>query len=196
MNLLAEILSSRTRAEMFRLLFGAGSQGSFHLREIERRTGLSTGSLRQEAAKLQRLGLITCRKDGNRTYYEANRSHPLYQDIHHMVLKTVGLVDLLKESLGTTGIQCAFVFGSIAQGTAKAESDIDLMVVGSIGLRKLSSRISGVGNLVGREINPHVFTPGEYRDRVQRKEHFVTNVMESPRLFVVGSADDLEVMGK
>ena len=196
MNSLSEILSSRTRAEMFRLLFGAGTQMSFHLREIERRTGLSTGSLRQEITKLRKLGLITLRKDGNRTYYEANRHHPLFEDIHRIVLKTVGLVDVLKASLGKSGIQCAFVFGSVAQGTAKAESDIDLMVVGTIGLRKLTSLLSGVGNQLGREINPHVLTPEEYHDRVQRKDHFVTNVMESTRLFVVGNYDDLEVMGK
>ena len=196
MNTLSEILSSRTRAEMFRLLFGAGTQMSFHLREIERRTGLSTGSLRQEITKLRKLGLITLRKDGNRTYYEANRHHPLYEDIHRIVLKTVGLVDVLKAALEPTGIQFAFVFGSVAQETAKAESDIDLMVVGTIGLRKLTSLLSGIGNQLGREINPHVLTPDEYQERVRRKEHFITNVMASPKLFVIGNDNDLAVMGK
>lgn len=196
MNALSEILSSRTRAELFRLLFGVGTQISFHLREIERRTDLSTGSLRQEIAKLRKLGLITLRKDGNRTCYEANRQHPLFEDIHRIVLKTVGLVDVLKASLGSSGIQCAFVFGSVAQGTAKAESDIDLMVVGNIGLRKLAALLSGVGNQLGREINPHVLTPEEYRDRVRRKEHFVASVLASSRLFVVGNDDDLAGMGK
>lgn len=196
MNVLSEILSSRTRAELFRLLFGAGTQMSFHLREIERRTGLSTGSLRQETAKLRKLGLITLRKDGNRTCYEANRQHPLFEDIHRMVLKTAGLVDVLKAAIGSTGIQCAFVFGSVAQGTAKAESDIDLMVVGHLGLRKLTTLLSGVGNQLGREINPHVLTPEEYHDRVRRKEHFVTSVLASPRLFVIGNDNDLASMGK
>ncbi len=86
MNSLSEILSSRTRAEIFRLLFGAGIQMSFHLREIERRTDLSTGSLRQELTKLRKLGLVTLRKDGNRTYYEANRNHPLFEEVHRIVL--------------------------------------------------------------------------------------------------------------
>ena len=196
MDTLSEILSSRTRAELFALLFGVGTQMSFHLREIERRTGLSTGSLRQETAKLQKLGLITLRKDGNRTCYEANRQHPLFGDIHRIVLKTVGLVDVLKAALESASIQCAFVFGSVAQGVAKAESDIDLMVVGNIGFRKLSALLSGVGNQLGREINPHVLTPDEYHDRVRRKEHFVTSVLASPRLFVIGNDDDLAVMGK
>jgi len=113
-----------------------------------------------------------------------------------IVLKTVGLVDVLKAAIGSNSIQCAFVFGSVAQGTAKEESDIDLMVVGNIGLRKLTSLLSGMGNQLGREINPHVLTPEEYQDRVRRKEHFVMNVLASPKLFVVGNDDDLTIMGK
>jgi len=196
MNALSAILSSRTRAEMFRLLFGADPRTAFHLRELERLTGLSTGSLRQEIANLRKLGLISLRKDGNRTYYEADRRHPLFDDIHRIVLKTVGLVDVLKPALGVTGIRCAFVFGSIAQGTAKAKSDIDLMIIGSVGLRKVTSLLSGMGNRLGREINSHVLTPEEYAERVQRNEHFVSTVMGSSRLFVVGTDDDLAAMGK
>jgi uncharacterized protein len=93
-------------------------------------------------------------------------------------------------------MRCAFVFGSVAQGSAKADSDIDLMVVGSLGLRKVTSLLSGVGNQLGREINPHVLTPEEYRERVRRKEHFVSTVMASQKLFVVGTEDDLAAMGK
>ena len=113
-----------------------------------------------------------------------------------MVLKTVGLVDVLQTALGANGIQCAFVFGSVAQGTAKAESDIDLMIIGRIGLRKVTTLLSGVGNTLGREINPHVLTPEEYRGRVRRKEHFVTTVLASEQLFVVGTDNDLEAVGK
>jgi len=195
MDILTEFLSSRTRSAFLRLLFGLNSS-PLHARELERRSGIRIGSVRQEAARLVRLGLITLRKDGNRTYYEANRHHPLYEDIHRIVLKTVGLVDVLRAALESTGIQCAFVFGSVAQGTAKAESDIDLMVVGNIGLRKLTSLLSGIGNQLGREINPHVLTPEEYHERVRRKDHFVTSVMASPKLLVVGTEDDLTGVGK
>lgn len=180
---------------MLRLLFGLNSS-PLHARELERRSGIRIGSVRQEAARLLRLGLITLRKDGNRTYYEANRRHPLFEDIHRIVLKTVGLVDVLKAALGSTGIQCAFVFGSVAQGTAKAESDIDLVILGTIGLRKVTSLLAGIGNQLGREINPHVLSPEEYLKRVRNKEHFVSSLMTSPKLFVVGTDDELAAMGK
>ena len=195
MDVLIELLSSKTRAAIVRLLFGL-TPVPLHAREIERRAGVTLGAVRQEAAKLLRLGLVTVRKDGNRTYYEANRRHPLYEEIHRIVLKTAGLTDVLKAALADSGVQFAFVFGSVAQGTAKAESDVDLMIIGNIGLRKASALLSGVGNQLGREINPHVMTPQEYKDRLRRKEHFVANVMASTRILVVGNDDEFAAMGK
>jgi len=195
MDVLSEFLSSRTRAAIVRLLFGL-NPAPLHAREIERRAGVTIGAVRQEAAKLVRLGLITVRRDGNRTYYEANHQHPICEDLHRIVLKTVGLVDILKAALHTPGIRSAFVFGSVAQGTATAQSDIDLMVIGSIGLRKLTPLLAGIGNQVGREINPHVLSPDEFAQRLRRKEHFITTVMRTPRLMVVGNEDDLGSMGK
>ena len=196
MKLLAEILSSRTRAEVFRLLFGVKEQ-HLHIREIERRSGLAIGSIQDETRKLVKLGVVVRRRDGNRTYYEPNKKHPLYSDIRSIVLKTAGLTDNLKQALGSaTGIQCAFVFGSVASGTENAESDIDLMIIGSIGLRKLSGLLSGVAEVVGREINPHVMTEKEFAQRKRRKEHLVSRILESQKIFIVGIEDELEAMGK
>jgi len=194
MNLLAELLSSKTRAEVFRLLFGV-TEEHLHIRAIERRSGLAIGSVQDETRKLVKLGIVVRRRDGNRTYYEPNKKHPLYPDIRRIVLKTSGLTDILKQALGKAkGIGCAFVFGSVAAGTENAESDIDLMVIGSVGLRKLSSLLSGVADTLGREINPHVMTEKEFTQRRRRKEHLVSRIIESQKVFVVGTEDDLEAM--
>ncbi|MFH1266025.1 MAG: nucleotidyltransferase domain-containing protein [Planctomycetota bacterium] len=195
MNVLAEILSSRVRAEVFRLLFG-GAMPELHHREIVRRSGLSEGAVRQELNKLSRLDLIKRRKDGNRVYYAANREHPLHQELRRIVLKTVGLVGVLRERLQENDIRVAFVFGSIARGEETAGSDIDLMVIGNVGLRKLSSLLSEVTEQLGREVNPHVMTKTEYRKRSKKGDHFVTHVLDGPKFFIVGTERDFEAMGK
>lgn len=195
MNVLAAILSSRTRAEIFRLLFGPVSQ-SLHLREMERRTGLSTGSLRQEISKLQKLGLVTIRKDGNRVCYEPNNQHPLYQDIHSLVLKTAGLADILRDALKDKNIRFAFVFGSVARGEETAESDIDLMVIGNIGLRKIAGLLSGVSEQIGREINPHALTESEFAMRLKKRENLVSGIMVSSKLFIIGNEHEFKAVGK
>jgi len=89
----------------------------------------------------------------------------------------------------------AFVFGSLAQGTEGAGSDVDLMVIGYVGLRELSRRLSGVSERIGREVNVHAFARREFRKRCRSREHFVTTVLAGPKLFVRGGEDDLGAMG-
>jgi len=195
MNTLAEFLSSRSRAEILRLLFGPEGR-ELHVRELERQSGLADATIRQELKKLTRLGVIVARQDGNRTYYRANVEHPLYPDIRNLVRKTSGLTDVLREALGEAEIQIAFVFGSVASGAERATSDVDLMVIGAISLRQLSKRLSGLATKLGREINPHALTPAEFARRTKEREHFINSVLETPRLFVIGSEDELRRLGQ
>src|SRR6266487_5657180 len=158
MGTLTELLSSNVKAEVFRLLFGLDG-GPLHLREIERRSGLAVATVQQELKRLTRLGVIEGRPDGNRTYYVAREDHPLYPEIRGLVLKTSGLADLLRRALEKEErITLAFIFGSIAQAREQAHSDIDLLIVGDIGLRQVTKLLGGVADKVGREINPKVFT--------------------------------------
>ncbi len=194
MNVLAQLVCSRTRAEIFRVLFGLRSN-ELHLREIQRQTGFAIGTVRQDLAKLVRLGLVTQRQDGNRVCYAANQRHPLYAEIRQLVLKTLGLADVLATALTAEGIRCAFVFGSVAAGTANPESDIDLMVIGNLGLRRVCALLTGVDDRLGREINPHVLSQAEFAKRLRQQDHFLTSVLASPKVFLVGSEHDLEAMG-
>jgi uncharacterized protein len=195
MNRLAELLSSRARAEIFRLLF-SGTGEELHVREIERRSGLNDSTLRQELRKLVRLDLVQSRRDSNRVYYRAKTESPLYPEIRNLVLKTSGLSDVLKSALKDKRIHVAFVFGSIARGEEKAGSDVDLMVIGQLGLRDLSRLLSGIEEKIGREVNPHVLREEEFRKRIRAKEHFVSSVMETPKIFIIGSERELEAMGR
>ena len=195
MNRLAELLSSRARAEIFRLLL-SGTGEELHVREIERRSGLNDSTIRQELTKLVRLDLVQSRRDSNRVYYRAKTENPLYPEIRNLVLKTSGLADVLKSALVDKRIRVAFVFGSIARGDETATSDIDLMVIGQLGLRDLSRLLSGIQEKIGREVNPYVLKEEELRKRVRAKEHFVSSVLESPKILIIGSHHELEAMGR
>jgi DNA-binding transcriptional ArsR family regulator len=195
MKILAEILSSQVRAEFFRILFGIDSN-EYHLREIQRRSGLAIGTVRQEAIKLEKLSLIQKRRNGNRTYFRPNKSHPLFNTIHDLVLKTSGLTDLLKESLEIDECKYAFVFGSIASGKENAESDVDLFIIGDVGLRMASKLLKGPCQKIGRVINPHVMTVKEFIQRKNGKEHFISTVLASPIISIKGSEDEFERLGE
>lgn len=195
MDALTELLSSRVKAEVFRLLFGLVGR-ELHVREIARQSGLNDATVRQELKRLSRLQLVRCRRDSNRAYYRAETAHPLYPEIRNLVLKTSGLVDLLRHALGTESIRAAFVFGSLAQGTENHSSDVDLMVIGSVSLRQVSNLLSGIAAQLGREVNPHVLSPQEYAKRRDAGDHFVKSVSSAPKLFVIGDEHELEGLGR
>jgi DNA-binding transcriptional ArsR family regulator len=194
MPILEEILSSRVRAEIFRLLFGLHTH-DLHVREIERRSGLTIGTIRQELKNLQRLDLVKARRDGNRLYYRSNTEHPFYTDIRNLVLKTSGLVEVLKNALDREGVRMAFVFGSVARNQENACSDVDLIIIGDAGLREVTTWLAGIPEQIGREINPHCMTVKEFVQRKRSEDHFLTNVLESPKLFIKGTKDELAAMG-
>jgi len=196
MSILAEILSSGVRAEIFRLLFGLDT-AELHLREIVRGSGFSVGTVQTEMKKLSRLDLVHQRRDGNRLYCRANTGHPLYAEIRGLVLKTVGLVDVLRNALaGCPEIRVAFVFGSVAAQGESGRSDIDLMVIGAVSPREVSRLLRDPADRVSREINPYVIDREEFNRRRGEGDHFISTVMESPKLYIIGADRDLAELGQ
>ena len=69
------------------------------------------------------------------------------------------------------------------------------MVIGAVGLRTLSSWLAEVSEQIGREINPHTITVEGVPAPEAKGDHFLSNVLESPKLFIIGSENDLAAMG-
>jgi predicted nucleotidyltransferase len=197
MTILAEIVSSKVRAEIFRLLF-ADSAIELHMRELARISGMAIGTIQTELKKLSRLGLVTARRDGNRLYFRAQQTHPLYPDIRSMVRKTAGVAEVLRQALGKNNrIQCAFIFGSFARHEENAESDVDIMIIGELGLREATGLLSetGASNRITREINPYVLTAEEFRKRKAGGDHFISQLIDSQKIFLVGDQHEFEAVG-
>lgn len=195
MNILAELFSSNSRADLFRIFFGLNS-GEFHLREIERQSNVTIGAVRKEAENLFKLDLLEKRLDGNRTYFRANANHPLFKILRELVIKTVGAGDVLKLAFAESKVDFVFIFGSTVNGLQRAESDVDLFVIGDIGLRELSKLLKEPIAKIGREINPNVMTIKEFAKRKNEKEHFVTRVLETKKIMIIGNEDELRKLGE
>jgi len=187
--MLAELFTSDTRAEIMRILFN-GEGREHYLREIEKITHVHISSLQKEVKHLVSIDLIKARRDGNRIYYKANSEHPIYPDLVSIVEKTVGVIALLKEKLNDSKIECAFLFGSMARNKEKAASDIDLVVIGDLGMRTLTKFLSGLQEKVGREINPHIYTKEEFKKRIKLKDHFIISVLKEEIKPIIGSVNE------
>jgi predicted nucleotidyltransferase len=187
--MLSELFTSDTRAEVMRILFD-GKELEYYLREIEKITHIQLSSLQKELKHLVSIDLIKARKDGNRIYYKANCDHPIYHDLVSIVEKTVGVVALLKEKLKDPKIECAFLFGSMAKSNEKGASDIDLIIIGDLGMRIVTKLLSGLQEKLGREINPHIYTKDEFKKRIKSKDHFITSVMKEEIKPIIGHMDE------
>jgi predicted nucleotidyltransferase len=187
-------LFPKARAEVLRLLFETGDQ-EIHLRDLARLAALSPAGLQKELTSLAAKELVLTRRDGNRVYYRANTAHPLYPELHGIALKTSGIAGELARALAPLeGIDVALIFGSVAAGTATAKSDVDLLVIGSVGLRKLSPALRGVTDALGREINPVCRTPAEWRQNLAKGDAFSIRVAAEPKLWLKGGFDAFAAM--
>lgn len=175
--MLAKLFRSKARAEVMRILFD-GEAREHYLRNIEKLTDIQISSLQKEIKHLASIDLVKSRRDGNRIYYKANIESPIYSELVSIVEKTVGVISLLKERLKDSKIECAFLFGSMAKNSEKSSSDIDLIVIGNLGMRALSKLLSGLQEKLGREINPHIYTQEEFKNRIKSKDHFITSVLK------------------
>ena len=158
----------------------------FYLRELVRLSGFALRTVQQELDRLVAADLLLERRHGNRRYLSANKRHPLFRPVREIVLKTDGLANVLRDALGVKQVDFALVFGSIASDTPSAASDVDVLVVGDVSLRQVIKRLSGVAEVLGRDVNPVVWTHEEFEQRRAGADHFLANVLSEPTVMVLG----------
>lgn len=190
---LAAMLFSDYRRRVLGLLL-LHPEDRYHLREIARLTGTVPGTLMRELAKLVDAGVLVKLGVGRQMFYSANRDCPIFEELASILRKTSGLVDVLVDALlpSAPRIELAFVFGSLAADKATAGSDIDLMVVGDLGFSELVAALYPAQQTLGREINPKLYQPNEWREALASRSSFVRDVLRKPKLMVMGVMDDLE----
>jgi predicted nucleotidyltransferase len=193
MNTLTDLFP-KAKAEIFRLLFAQEDQEN-HLRDLARLAELSPAALQKELTALTAKELVLTRRDGNRLYYRANPAHPLYPELRGMALKTSGIAAALTKALADIpGIDTALIFGSVAAGSANSQSDIDVLILGHIGLRKLAPVLRKASESLGREINPLCFTPEEWRQKLSKGDALALRVTAEPKLMLKGGTNALAAM--
>jgi len=190
---LADALFSKTKQRVLGLLFGHPER-SFYVSEIVSRTRGGTGTVLRELVRLEKSGLVSAWRVGNQRHYQANPSSPLFRELCSIVAKTVGLVGPLGAALRPLApkIAAAFVFGSVANKRDTTRSDIDLMIVSDqLTYGDVYSALEPVSAALGRPVNPTVYTSNEFRKRRTDRNAFVMKVLGLPRLWIIGSDDEL-----
>lgn len=190
---LGEALFSKTQRQVLGLLFGNPDR-SFYAKEIVRFAGVGIGTVQRELEKLSGAGLLSVKRVGNQKHYQADRSSPIFEELRGIVLKTFGIGDVLRLAMAEFAdqIQVAFVYGSVARGTDTAQSDIDVMIIAEeLSYDRIFSSLSPVELKIGRTINPTLYKPSEFRDKLSSDSSFLSRVVDQPKIFLIGTKNDI-----
>jgi predicted nucleotidyltransferase len=177
----------------------ARGQRPIYRRELANRLGVPASSLQRPLAAMVQTGILRASKRGRELYYEAYPENPLLPELRSLMRKSRGLVGVIREVLGAheAAIRVALVYGSFATGAETPASDVDLLVVGSVTLLQITPALNRAEKILGRPVNAIVMTPSDVRERASAGNHFLRSILDKPKLFVVGTEDELgEIVGR
>ena len=189
----ADALFTKVQQRVLAVLFGNPGR-SFYANEVIARAGSGTGAVQRELARLEGAALVVVTRVGNQKHYQANVAAPVFAELRGLVLKTSGLVDVLRVALAplSAQISSAFVYGSVAKGQDTALSDIDLMVISKkLTYADLFAALEAATHQLGRTVNPTAYSQHELDKRIRGDSAFVNQVWSQPKLWVIGEENAL-----
>jgi len=193
MSSVADALFPDVRQRVLALLFTSPDR-SFYANELITLARSGKGAVQRELASLLAAELVTVREQGNQKHYQANAASPVFAELRGLVLKTVGLADVLRAALAPLAeqIAAAFVYGSVARHEDTAGSDVDVLVVSdSLGYAELFGALEAATQTLGRTMNPTLYTQDELAHRRAQDNAFVTRVLAQPRIWLLGDEEVL-----
>ncbi len=186
-ELISSALFGKTRRKVLGLFFSHPDE-SYYLRQTARLTGIAPGTVQRELKRLAGAGILTRSGRGQRQHYRANRNCPVFSELKSLMIKTAGLADELRRFLAPLSdkLEFAAVYGSLAKGTATANSDVDLLIVGEVDELELHRRISRAESKLSRPVNYTLLDRKEFDRRRQANGGFLNRVLKQPLIFVAG----------
>jgi len=193
MGQLGNALFTVTQQNVLGLLYAQPGR-SFYTKEILRITGMGVATIKRELDRMVEAGILDLTKIGNQHHYQANPDCPIYVELLSIVRKTFGIADVLRSALEPINalVVYAFIYGSIAKGTEKTKSDIDLMLIGSeLSYTGAMDLLIPIEEKLGRSINPTVYSVLDFKKQLKEKNNFLTRVMQQEKIFIMGSEGNI-----
>jgi hypothetical protein len=161
--MLSSLITSQTRIKLLRKFF-LNSSTRAHLRGLETEFGESSNAIRIELNRFEKAGLLNALREGNKKIFQANRKHPLYKDIHSIILKETGIDRVIGKVIHRLGnLDCIYLTGDFARG--KDSQVIELILVGrDIDREYLARKVEQAEVMVSRKVTCIVLDPSAAKD--------------------------------
>lgn len=186
----AGALFSKTLGGVLALLFGQPGR-AYYTREIVKQVGTGGSQVNKDLERLTAAGLILREQRGNLVFYRANPAAAVYPELVGLVGKSFGIPEQLRRFIEPLAdrIQYAGVYGSVARGEHRADSDVDLLLVGDVRLSELAIPLHEAEAALGMKVSPTVMTLVEFRKRYQSGDHFLNKVLAGDLVTLWGSIE-------
>jgi predicted nucleotidyltransferase len=190
---LEKIFPSRAFVDVL-LFFLLHPQEETYLARIVRATGKVLIQVQRVLKRLEESGLIRKIWRGNKSYYQANATHPAFKDLKQLLIKTVVLSDNLEKEYSQIRekIHFGFIFGSTAKNADTSLSDIDLFLIGTLTLEEAGYLSYPLSVELGREVNTVVCTIKDFKAKIKQQHTFIREVIHNPKIWLFGDEHEFE----
>ncbi|MFL5537616.1 MAG: nucleotidyltransferase family protein [Longimicrobiaceae bacterium] len=188
---LSPFLGSEARARLL-AHFVVHPESREHVRSLERHTGLGKRSLQAELARLEAMGLVRREREGRRVTYVRSGYTPQWRAIEALVGE-YGIPLLLRDALADVpGIEAAFIFGSLARGDARPDSDVDLLIYGGPTFDNLGRAKGDLAMVLDRRLDIKLYIEASrFLEDSRPGVSFLPNALAGPKLWLIGSEVNL-----
>ena len=194
-SLLERFLGSQTRAQLLSI-FLLNPDEYLDIPLLVRMTGKDRKGVSEEVKfLLYEVNLLShevVSKLGGPPRFRLARNHPWLPALKLLFENALGSIHAIREEfLKLISIDVAFVYGSFARNEQRADSDVDIIIIGHQTMLSLSSQIGKIEKRIGRQIDFKIYTPDQWHEKYKSHDHFVTALMQGPKIFLVGDNERL-----
>ncbi|MFC4309264.1 MarR family transcriptional regulator [Steroidobacter flavus] len=185
--MLDEVLFGKTRAALLRELY-TNPDRRLSFNELVRRLKSGPGAVSRELATLTAAGLVVEQREGHQRFLSAATSSPVFTELKNFIAKSSGASTFIRDALRglEDKIDIALIFGSVAKGTERADSDLDFFVIGTVGYSVITERIYSIEDRLGRRVQTLYFDPDSPTDRASLMKPSMHAMLAGPKVFVLG----------
>ncbi|MBN1494820.1 nucleotidyltransferase domain-containing protein [Candidatus Peregrinibacteria bacterium] len=160
------------RKDLLRIFF-YNQEKKFYIRELAKTLNTSAGNVQKELRRLEDDQIVKSEKYANLRLFSINKTHPLFPEIEIIIYKTIGIDEEIKKELKPLkGLKFGLIYGSYAKGDFKADSDIDLLLIGTINENEAIKRIQKVEKKILREIHFNLINILEFSAKVMESSFY------------------------
>jgi predicted nucleotidyltransferase len=191
---IGDALFTKAQQKVLALLFGQADR-SFYLNEVVRHAAMGRGVISRELSKMCDAGLLVVTKKGNQNHYQANAASPIFNELKQIIQKTMAVPGVLQQGLAELlpNLDHAFIYGSIAKGEDHEGSDVDVMLVGkNLNYSEIMQLLEPVETQLQRAVNPILYSPAEFAERLAQGQNFLTKVMQQTQIDLLSKSQEAQ----